>query len=256
MAHRVPLVQWWQNSNAICLAPILLTGSNITHGGQASRSSAKCGAMANEVYDSIRREILAGHRPPSAALGQEEIAARLGVSRQPVRAALQQLVAEGWAVQAGLRGLVVASLRASDAEDLSLLRAEVESLALSLASSGLTKGVLGTAEDLHDRLAVEPDGAMRANLNWQLHRTLYAPCRRVLLLDEIDRLHRLGERYLAYQFNVVDNRRQSQREHAAILKACRSGDIEHARQLLKAHILEAGPPTGVAHRKPTGELVT
>ena len=117
---------------------------------------AECKAMADDVLQAIRREILTGHRPPGAALGQEEIAASLGVSRQPVRAALQHLVAEGWAVQAGLRGLVVAPLRASDAEDLALLRAEVESLALGLASTRLTKAVLGAAEDLHKMIAKEP----------------------------------------------------------------------------------------------------
>jgi DNA-binding GntR family transcriptional regulator len=162
------------------------------------------------------------------------------VSRQPVRAALQLLEADGWAVPRGRRGLVVAPLSARDAEDLSLLRAEVESLALQLSLPHLTKAFLGAAEDLHDRLASETDGAERAHLNWKLHRTLYEPCNRPAVLDAVDRLHRSAERYMAYQFNVVDNRRKSQREHAALLQACRRGKVDEAKRLLRTHILAAG----------------
>jgi DNA-binding GntR family transcriptional regulator len=196
--------------------------------------------MTKNCVSQIREDILAGKWLPGDALKQEEIADKYQISRQPVRAALQVLAAEGWAVDRGRRGLVVAPLSAQEAEDLYLMRCELEVLALRLAAPHWSNAALGLAEDYLEAMKnVESVGKL-GQLNWQFHRALYESSARTRLLETVDRLYRHAERYLSYQFNVIDNRAESHREHRQLLDACKKRDIDRAEQLLRAHVSRAG----------------
>lgn len=153
--------------------------------------------------------------------------------------------AGGWAgvqllVRHGRRGVAIPPLSAMEAEDLYLMRAELEPMALALCGPRLSKEIMGRAEDIVDALEVESDVLARGRLNWEFHRTLYAPSGRRRLLETLERLHHIAERYMAFQFEALNNRQVSQREHREILAACRAGDLELAAARLKAHITTAG----------------
>src|SRR5688500_15689005 len=86
-------------------------------------------SLPDLAYDHLRDAILTGEFKDGADLPQEEIAARLGVSRLPVREALRRLDAEGLVVLRPRRGYVVASLDPEEIEDVLDLQAHLESLA-------------------------------------------------------------------------------------------------------------------------------
>ncbi|WP_264777724.1 GntR family transcriptional regulator [Deinococcus aetherius] len=192
------------------------------------------------VTDQLREDILNGLYLPGQALIQEELSQGYGVSRLPVREALQRLEGEGLVRQEGKRGVVVAHLDPFEAEDLALMRAQLEPLALELAFGHLTKAQLGRAEDLVDAMAREDDARQHGRLNWAFHRTLYEPAHRARLLHTLDVLHRSADRYMRFQFNVIDNKRQSQQEHSALLAALRAQDLGEAQRVLEHHIVDAG----------------
>lgn len=192
------------------------------------------------VSEALREDVLAGVLPPGTPLIQEELSVRYGVSRIPVREALLRLEADGLAQQEGKRGLVVAALSATEAEDLWMMRVRLEPLALELAFEHISKAVLGQAEDLLDAMDGQDDPAARGRANWEFHRTFYAPSGRQRLLATLEALHLQADRYMRFQFNVIDNRRQSHAEHLAMIAALRAGDLPRACEVLARHIEVAG----------------
>jgi DNA-binding GntR family transcriptional regulator len=192
------------------------------------------------MLSSIREDILMGVLPTGIPLAQEELAVRYGVSRQPIRSALETLFSEGLLTRHGRRGLAVLPLSAIEAEDLYLMRAELEPMVLKLGAPYLTKEVLGRAEDILDALDRETRVLQRGRLNWEFHKTLYELSRRPRMLDTLERLHQHAERYMSFQFDVLNNRDASQKDHRDILSYCRAGEIDRAANLMRAHVVKAG----------------
>ena len=193
------------------------------------------------VAEAIREDILRGELPPGTPLIQENLSVRYGVSRIPIREALVRLEADGLARQEGKRGLTVAPLHATEAEDLWMMRSRLEPLALEMAFPFLTKSVLGEAEDLIDKVEhLGNDPAKQSQANWLFHRTLYEKGNRRRLLVTLDGLHLQAERYLRFQYDVMSHSRDSRTEHMAILDALRARDLETACQGLVRHIEDAG----------------
>jgi DNA-binding GntR family transcriptional regulator len=194
-----------------------------------------------QIAEAIREDVLRGELPPGTPLIQENLSARYGVSRIPIREALVRLEADGLALQEGKRGLVVAPLRADEAEDLWMMRARLESLALELAFPFLTKRALGEAEDLIDEgERLDDDPAKLSHVNWLFHRTLYEAGNRPRLLTTLEALHLQADRYMRFQYDVMNHSPHSLAEHLAILEALRARDLERASECLVRHIESAG----------------
>jgi DNA-binding GntR family transcriptional regulator len=66
--------------------------------------------LVKQAYDTILDAICDGTLAPSERLTQDEIAARLAVSRQPVMSALALLKQQGFLIEHGRRGLAVAPI--------------------------------------------------------------------------------------------------------------------------------------------------
>lgn len=193
------------------------------------------------VADAIREDILRGELPPGTPLIQENLSARYGVSRIPIREALVRLEADGLARQEGKRGLTVAPLRADEAEDLWMMRSRLEPLALEMAFPFLTKSVLGEAEDLIDKVEhIGNDPAKQSHVNWLFHRTLYEKGQRHRLLITLDGLHLQADRYLRFQYDVMSHSSNSRAEHMEIIDSLRGRDLERACAILVRHIEDAG----------------
>ena len=84
------------------------------------------------VSDELRSAIMYGALEPGAQLGEAELAARLGISRGPLREAMQRLVQEGLLVSEPHRGLFVITLDEGDVEDVYLTRLAIERAACQL----------------------------------------------------------------------------------------------------------------------------
>jgi DNA-binding GntR family transcriptional regulator len=88
------------------------------------------------VADRLREAIMRGTLPPGTQLGEVELATRLGVSRGPLREAMQRLVAEGLLRSERHRGLFVRDLDAADVRDVYTARSAVERAAGLLLMAG------------------------------------------------------------------------------------------------------------------------
>ncbi|KPV42434.1 GntR family transcriptional regulator [Alicyclobacillus ferrooxydans] len=87
-----------------------------------------------DAYNQIRNDILTGVIKPGERLPEEQIAARLQLSRTPVREAIRRLTAEGLVIYSTNRGAAARMYQFEDVRDAYNLRAQVESYAASLAA--------------------------------------------------------------------------------------------------------------------------
>ena len=102
---------------------------------------------SDRAYATLLDEIQNGALPPGAVLGEVEQAARLGVSRTPLREALGRLVADGLVAQQSPRVTVVTPIDAGDIREIFEVRRALEESAARLAAER------GDAADLADEFA-------------------------------------------------------------------------------------------------------
>ncbi len=200
--------------------------------------------LARQAADRLRRAILAGALAPGDRLVEERLSAEFGMSRVPIREAIKQLVAEGFAVPAesapGGRGVQVAAVDAEFARDLIEVRAVLEGLNARLAARHRKPAVLGKIHHLLQRgqaLAVEGSSAELAQLNAAFHDLLVdAGANRVL--QEL--MRPLRERTeLVFRRNSTQRAERDWQEHAMILSAVVDGDEELAALLATRHVHRA-----------------
>ncbi|AZH79934.1 GntR family transcriptional regulator [Microbacterium sp. Y-01] len=91
-------------------------------------------SAGDRAYASLLEEIQSGELPAGSVLGEVEQAARLGVSRTPLREALRRLAADGLVVQQSPRVTVVADLDADDIRSLFEIRRALEETSARLAA--------------------------------------------------------------------------------------------------------------------------
>lgn len=188
------------------------------------------------IADALRDEILRGKLQGGQPLRQDEIAAQFGVSKIPVREALVQLKAEGLVNLYPNRGAFVSELSAAEADEIYVMRIALETAALARAIPSLTVAHLKHAEKVLDAIDQEENIAKWGELNWEFHATLYAPASLPRLMDTIKTLHVNIARYLVLYLAGMAYQKKSQKEHRAILAACRNGDIEKAVTVLEGHL--------------------
>lgn len=202
-------------------------------------------SAAERAYAAIRGGILDGTLELGARLPEEDLAARAGVSRTPVREALRKLAAEGFVTFAPNRGAQVATWSDDDLEEIFGLRALLESHAAAQAATRIAAGDLAALDTLADRMehaaAQATPGALDrvAELNNRFHRTILdaAGSRRLhALLDTVIVLplvHRTFHRYTTAAL------RRSMNHHRELLAAFAAGDGEWAATVMRTHVLAA-----------------
>lgn len=191
------------------------------------------------IAEALRADILCGRLQGGQPLRQDEIAARFGVSKIPVREALVQLKAEGLVDLHPNRGAFVSELSAAEADEIYVMRIALEKEVLARAIPHLTVSHLKRAGELLAAIDREENIARWGELNWEFHATLYAPAGLPRVMETLRTLHANIARYLVLYLAGMDYQKKSQREHRLLLRACREGDAEKAQAILEGHLRSA-----------------
>lgn len=196
--------------------------------------------VTTSAYLRMRDLIVAGRLAPGAPLVETELSLRLGVSRTPVRAALQRLQQEGFVSpsRAGtMLRAIVAPLTADDMREIFLMVGAFESAAARLAAGlepvrrqALAGEMARLAEDLRDASASRPPDIVRAHdLHVRFHRAYTTAAAGPRLLSELDVLQPQAERYeRVYTSAIVCAFDEAAREHSVLVDAIRAGDLDGA----------------------------
>ncbi len=191
---------------------------------------------SNKITETLQSEIENGTLSPGTILKQERLAERFGVSRQPVRQALERLLANGLLTKRSDRSLAVNGLSANEAHELSQIRISLESTALILSIPHLTQRDLRKGICLNEELFEEEDPAIIEELDIAFHRTLYAPCGNGRLLQMIGELRGEARRSYHQQPAGSQARKAFYEEHNGLLAVCSLGDVNKAVEIIEKHI--------------------
>ncbi len=196
--------------------------------------------MQKDAYTLILEAIDAGIYRPGNRLVESELAERLGVSRTPVREALQRLETQSMLTRDG-RSLIVASLDHNQLAELYAVRTELEGLAARLAARHATPEELrvlrSMVEDDRTLLGGDPKALSRANKRF--HRQLHLASHNRFLVQQLDLVHRSMALMATTSFAAEGRDAVALAEHDQIVRALEAGDGEAAYQALKTHISRA-----------------
>jgi DNA-binding GntR family transcriptional regulator len=192
------------------------------------------------VGDEIRRRIVTGVLPQGERIREEEIAAELGVSRNPVREALQTLTHEGFVEIEPRRGARVMVLSDERAAHLFEVREVLEGLVARLAAERRTAAQLAAIERVTQAgLDALPSGALTElpALNTEYHARLVEAAGNPLLAEMLTDLTNVIQ--WMYMRRLLERGQWSWGEHAAIAAAIADRDGERAAELARDHIRNA-----------------
>ena len=195
------------------------------------------------LRDALEEDILTGSLKPGTRLDETMLADRFGVSRTPIREALQQLAAAGLIQIQPRRGATVVELPASTLVEMFDVMAELEAMAVRLASRRHTdedrKAVLDAMKACKSA-AKSGDVEAYYYANEVFHYALYEASHHAFLIEQCRQLHRRLKPYRRLQLRMRQRMATSLAEHQAIADAVLAFDGDRASQLARDHIVVQG----------------
>lgn len=195
--------------------------------------------MQKDAYRLILEAIEQGDYRPGDRLVESDLAERFGVSRTPVREALQRLETQSMLARDG-RSLIVASLDHNQLAELYVVRAELEGLAARLAAKHASPEEIKVLRDMicedHAHLG-DPEAMSRANKRF--HRQIHLASHNRYLVQQLDLVHRSMALLATTSLAAAGRSEAALAEHTAIVEAIAAGDGEAAQATLKSHISRA-----------------
>ncbi len=197
-------------------------------------------SSTQEIALTLRAEILSGAIQPGQELRQEELAARFGVSRMPIRDALNLLSRDRLIKLRPNRGGKVIALYAQELEEIIELRVLLEVDALKHALINMDEQALSNVKLEMKRCEVEAETPEFPIADWRFHHALYAPAGRDRHVNMIKELRDLCQMHHSAYSNLKLAEKQWSEDHRNLVEAIEVRDFELAKSILAAHLHEAG----------------
>lgn len=189
-----------------------------------------------DAYQLILEAIDVGVYKPGDRLVESELAERFGVSRTPIREALQRLETQSLLARDG-RSLIVASLDHGQLSELYVVRCELEGLAARLAARHATEEEVHVLEEMVEEdhaLISDPPALARANRRF--HRQIHLASHNRYLVQQLDLVYRSMALMATTSLAAVGRPETALSEHAKIVSAIAARDENAAYSALKDHI--------------------
>ncbi|MFT7252931.1 MAG: DNA-binding GntR family transcriptional regulator [Paracoccaceae bacterium] len=196
-------------------------------------------APNRDAYELILEAIDVGIYRPGARLVESELAERFGVSRTPIREALQRLETQSLLTRDG-RSLIVASLDHAQMAELYAVRTELESLAARLAAQHAATEEIRVLEDMvaaDQALIGNPDALSRANRRF--HTQIHLASHNRYLVQQLGLVHRSMALMATTSLAAEGRGARAMEEHALIVAAIKARDGDAAAHALRNHLSTA-----------------
>ncbi len=195
--------------------------------------------LRDVVFKTLREAILRGDLKPGERLMELQLAAKLGVSRTPIREAIRMLQQEGLAVTIPRRGAEVAAMTEKDMEDVLQVREALEILAVQLASEKITKEQIA---ELEERLkafeqAVETAEVKQiAQSDIDFHDLIYTAAENPRLVVLLNNLREQIYRYRVEYLKDEKNYPRLIEEHRQIVQGLKERNEQYVVEMTKKHM--------------------
>ncbi|MGR3637684.1 MAG: GntR family transcriptional regulator [Shimia sp.] len=192
-----------------------------------------------DAYSLILEAIDVGEYKPGDRLVESDLADRFGVSRTPIREALQRLETQSLLARDG-RSLIVSSLDHNQMAELYVVRTELEGLAAQLAARHATKEEVRVLQDMvaaDQRLVNDPSALARSNRRF--HKQIHLASHNRYLVQQLDLVHRSMALMATTSIAAEGRGEDTVVEHQAIVDAIAARDEDGANEALRRHISTA-----------------
>jgi DNA-binding GntR family transcriptional regulator len=199
-------------------------------------SASSDGLHGNGAYTALLAEIRDGILMPGDRLRETELAARLGISRTPVREAIRQLEADGLVTHVPRQGASVRRLDYAEVMELYEMRAVLEGTAVRFATRSASDVELVELRELNNELLAAGQGKRAFHLNRHFHAALVNAAKNRFLAKSVQSMQKammiLGPTTLA----DLGRFEAAFKEHEAVLDALEARDPDAAEAAMRHHI--------------------
>jgi DNA-binding GntR family transcriptional regulator len=203
--------------------------------------------LADQACDVIERAILNGDLPPGAPLGEAELASQIGISRGPLREAINRLEGRRLLQRVPHMGVRVVCLSDDEVAEIYAMREVLEGLAARLAAAHMTSQEMDALEACAGFQHRKPDktGPVRPGRRDDFHVLLAEGSRNSRLIDYLcTDMYSLLQLY-RIRSGSTPLRAGSAEEHREIVAALRRRDAAAAECLMRAHVVRARDSLGL-----------
>jgi DNA-binding GntR family transcriptional regulator len=204
-------------------------------------TNARTSNAAASIRESLENAIACGEFVPGSRLDETGLATRFGVSRTPVREALQQLAAAGLVEVRPRRGAVVATASPGRLYEMFEVMAELEAMCARLSARRITPEGLARLQAAQADCAThraDPDTYYDANERF--HQAIYALSGNAFLAEEATALQKRLRPYRRLQLRVRNRVSTSYAEHESIVAALAAGEADRAASAMRDHVRVQG----------------
>jgi DNA-binding GntR family transcriptional regulator len=203
------------------------------------------------AYDRLIDEIRLGTLLPGARLREAELAARLGISRTPVREAIRRLEADGLVEHQPRQGASLRRLGHAEVTELYEMRVVLEGTAARLAARAASALELDELDEINAEMTASSDPVLIARANRQFHTTLLNAAKNRFLRRAMTGLRRTALVLGRSTLLELERSAAAANEHATLLEALHRRDGEAAEAAMRTHI-EAAHRTRLRQMRDTG----
>lgn len=204
---------------------------------------AQNGKLAADLVQKLERDIVTGVLKPGDKLDERSLSERFGVSRTPVREALQTLAGSGLVATMPRRGTIVASITVGELIEMFEVMAELEAMCARLAARRMPRADIDNLIALSEEcsaLQEHSDADAYYEANVRFHEAIYAGCRNSFLERQTKNVRNRLAPYRRLQLHRPGRVKRSNNEHAEILDAISNGEADLAGKLMQQHVAVQG----------------
>jgi DNA-binding GntR family transcriptional regulator len=194
--------------------------------------------LQNRVYEIIKNYLIRPDVPPGTHLFEDKLAKEIGVSRTPVKMALNLLEKEGLVVTQPNKGAFKVHLRFQDVVEIVKIRMMLECLAFDIGEESIAHLVLGHLDKLipdPNSIRTPEDMARYPELDQQFHESLIKVGNSPWLLRMIKDQDAIFHMFRLLSLQNIERITISVGEHKKIVKALRERKITLVKKLIQEH---------------------
>ena len=199
-------------------------------------------SLEEKVYISLEEQIISQKLRPGESVTETKLSRELGVSRTPVREALQRLDREGLIKLIPNKGAVVLGISEQDLMDIYKIRMRLEGLAARIAAEKRDEAFCRELRDnveLTEFYMTKGNIEKVKNLDSEFHDIIYRCCESRMLGKTLSELHRYISSYRKLSLAVSGRIDRSLSEHREIYEAIAGGNTDAADALMSEHVERA-----------------
>jgi DNA-binding GntR family transcriptional regulator len=196
---------------------------------------------ADRAYVQLRDRIVTLRLAPGTVLREDELMRELDVGRTPLREAVKRLALENLVAVQPRRGTFVCAVEAADIVNINEVRAELEGYAAALAAQRLDDDHRAAAQALLrevEELGETGDQDWLMRFDERIHRFTWEATGNPYLIETLERYFTHSLRIWYLVLDRLPGLGHAVHDQAQLVEALLAGDADHARELMREHVLD------------------